>query len=36
MSKILDGIILIGAGISAIVIGEFVKRKVFKNETKSE
>ena len=36
MSKIIDGIVLIGAGVSALVIGEFIKRKLFKNGTKSE
>ena len=36
MSKILDGIVLIGAGVSALVIGEFIKRKLFKNGTKPE
>ncbi len=34
MSKIIDGLILVGAGVSALVIGEFVKRKLFKNGTK--
>ncbi len=34
MSKIIDGIVLIGAGVSALVIGEFIKRKLFKNEAK--
>ena len=32
MSKILDGVVLIGAGVSALIIGEFVKRKLFKKE----
>ncbi len=30
MSKIIDGVILIGAGVSALIIGEFLKRKLFK------
>ena len=34
MSKVIDGLVLIGAGVSALIIGEFVKRKLFKNETK--
>ncbi len=32
MSKILDGVILIGAGVSALIIGEFLKRKLFKEK----
>jgi len=32
MSKILDGVILIGAGISALLIGEFLKRRIFKDK----
>jgi len=36
MSKIVDGLVLIGAGVSALIIGEFVKRKLFKNGTKPE
>ncbi len=36
MSKIIDGLVLIGAGVSALVIGEFVKRRLFKNGTKPE
>ena len=32
MSKVVDGLILIGAGVSALVIGEFIKRKLFKDK----
>ncbi len=35
MSKIIDGIVLIGAGVSALVIGEFIKRKLFKPSEKA-
>ena len=36
MRKIIDGLVLIGAGVSALVFGEFVKRRLFKNEAKPE
>ena len=32
MSKIIDGVVLIGAGVSALVIGEWLKRKLFKTQ----